>query len=140
TDVDMNNAPLCFTDDTWRDECMKSARSGGTLHRISGIDYFIFPKTMQLDMPPFVVGRPMWDNWMISKCLKLGAAVIDATMSICAIHPTHDFSHIEGGFDASRHGSDAQINRSQKAMIGTIKHCTWKYNQGKFVENPIGGI
>jgi hypothetical protein len=71
--------------------------SQGTLHAPAGSDYFIFPRTLFMDMPKFAIGRAGWDNWMIYMALKNGWHVIDATPSLMIIHQNHDYSHLPGG-------------------------------------------
>jgi hypothetical protein len=85
--------------------------TGGTLHGISGLDYFVFTKDMDVSMPPFIVGRPRWDNNFVTLVKGRGYPIIDATEIITAIHQNHDFSHIEGGFHASRFGEEAEYNK-----------------------------
>lgn len=65
----------------------------GDLHGYSGIDYFIFPKTLPHNLPDFAVGRIGWDNWLVFNMKKKGIPVIDATEKITAIHQNHSFSH-----------------------------------------------
>ena len=126
---------IYFTENVDFQFCSELAKSG-TLHGISGIDYFIFSKDVDLKMPPFVVGRPRWDNWVVGKCLSLGFAVIDATASIHALHQKHDFSHITGGYEASRNGKDALFNKRQDTQIpnATIRDCNWIFKDNKFEE------
>jgi hypothetical protein len=134
--IDINlNESLTFTNNTWKKRC-ESAMESGILHQISGIDYFIFSKHVNLEMPEFVVGRPRWDNWTIGKFLKFDYAVIDATSSINALHQKHDFSHITDGYVGSRNGPEALQNKIQDLdiMNATLKHCTWLYSNGKFIE------
>ncbi|MBF0405909.1 MAG: hypothetical protein HQM10_01040 [Candidatus Riflebacteria bacterium] len=68
----------------------------GKLHGMSGIDYFIFPKNL-IKMPPFAVGRPGWDSWLIFDMLQRNITVIDATESIKIIHQNHNYSHSSFG-------------------------------------------
>lgn len=65
-----------------------------TTQNFPGMDYFVFPKGMVTDMPPFIVGRRGWDNWLIYTIRARGIPVIDATDTIHAIHQNHDYSHI----------------------------------------------
>jgi len=60
---------------------------------IIGLDYFIFPCGLFRDIPPFAVGRPAWDNWLVYKARSLGLPVIDATKMVTAIHQNHAYSH-----------------------------------------------
>jgi len=41
----------------------------GDLHGSFGKDYFIFPREFLNGVPPFLVGRPKWDDWFLTKLL-----------------------------------------------------------------------
>ena len=81
----------------WEKEFLAITLKTAKLHRAAGSDYFIFPRTEFVDIPPFAVGRAGWDNWMIYKGRCDHLAVIDATASIQVIHQNHDFSHFSDG-------------------------------------------
>ena len=69
----------------------------GRLDDWVAMDYFAFPRGVYSDVPPFVVGRARWDNWMVYSALKREIPVIDGTADILAIHQNHDYSHLKGG-------------------------------------------
>jgi hypothetical protein len=94
-DLDVKQ-PLDF-DDGWDQKLRKVTRDKGELHRPAGSDYFIYPRSLFLDMPDFAIGRAGWDNWMIYSALENGWRVIDATPSLMVIHQNHDYSHLPGG-------------------------------------------
>ena len=64
------------------------------LQAFPGMDYFVFRKGMITEMPPFIVGRRGWDNWLVYDCRRRDIPVIDATGKVHAIHQNHDYSHI----------------------------------------------
>lgn len=76
----------------WADELLDKARKQGTLHGYSGLDYFLFPKGL-VRLPPFAVGRPGWDNWLLFAMQQKNVPVIDATAVVTIIHQNHDYSH-----------------------------------------------
>jgi hypothetical protein len=84
----------------------KSGRSEGP----QAIDYFVFPRGLYPRMPPFAIGRTAWDNWLLLEAWRSGAAVVDATAAITAIHFNHDYSHA-GGRDRVFNGPEAVRNR-----------------------------
>ena len=86
------------------------AQENGQLHGYSGIDYFLFPKSMYKKIPPFAVGRVGWDNWMIYHAIHLGAPVVDITPFFKAIHQNHDYSHLGGGQKQRDSGEEAKLN------------------------------
>jgi hypothetical protein len=82
------------------------------------IDYFVFSRDSPLvNLPPFAVGRPHWDNWMIYRARSLGMAVVDATPSVDALHQNHDYAHVPRGSGKSWHGPEADANA---ALAGDI--------------------
>lgn len=66
----------------------------GRLHPPAGSDYFAFPRVIDWGFPPFAVGRPGWDNWLIYRARAMRVPVIDATEAIPIIHQNHDYSHL----------------------------------------------
>ncbi len=58
------------------------------------IDYFVFPRGLWETIPPFAVGRPKWDNWMVFDAIRRGIPVVDATAAILALHQRHGYAHV----------------------------------------------
>ncbi len=83
--------------DNWSEELLHEVRTNGKLHGPTAMDYFVFPKDIFTDIPPFAIGRAGWDNWMIYHAQQQGWPVIDATPSITVIHQAHDYSHLPEG-------------------------------------------
>jgi hypothetical protein len=88
--------PFDFSD-AWPERLTDSVHRQGQLHRPTGSDYFLFPNTCYTEIPPFVIGRAGWDNWMIYQARKSRIPAIDATQDILIIHQNHDYSHLPGG-------------------------------------------
>ena len=59
------------------------------LHSPCGVDYFVFTRGLWPDIPPFVVGYPAFDNWLVADALTRDTAVVDATGTISAFHTDH---------------------------------------------------
>ena len=89
-------------------------RARGRLHHPAGSDYFIFPRHLFAEMPPFAIGRAGWDNWMIYQARQQGWPVIDGTLSIRAIHQSHDYSHLPG----SKPHYDLPESRQNEKLAG----------------------
>ena len=85
TDMDLTN-----------EECVVQLKqvmvSEGKIHPPLGSDVFVFPKFQysQQTMPPLVVGRPGWDNWMLYDARKRFNKLINFTGDYPAIvHQDH---------------------------------------------------
>ncbi|MDW8279318.1 MAG: hypothetical protein RMJ85_14965 [Anaerolineales bacterium] len=87
----------------WQERLRERVRRQGTLHRPAGSDYFLFPARCFVEIPPFVIGRAGWDNWMIYHARKSGFPAIDATHDVMIIHQNHDYSHLPGGRPHYKH-------------------------------------
>lgn len=81
----------------WETRLQARVQADGRLHPKAGSDFFIFPTQCYREIPELVVGRSMWDNWMIYKARRSGWTVVDATQSTTVIHQNHDYSHLPQG-------------------------------------------
>jgi hypothetical protein len=81
-------------DREWAERLRARVAREGHLAIPGAIDYFAFPRDLYRSIPPFAIGRPEWDQWMLFRARALGAALIDATAAVSAIHQEHDYQHI----------------------------------------------
>jgi hypothetical protein len=86
------------------------AAEQGVLHPASGSDYFVFPKGCMGMIPPFAVGRPGWDNWMIFRARQLRVPVVDASHAVLVIHQNHGYAHVPNGGGRDSQGPEAVQN------------------------------
>jgi hypothetical protein len=100
------------------------------------IDYFLFSRGLFGRIPPFAIGRPVYDNWLIWRASKRGAMVIDATDAISAIHQEHDYTYVirktreedaaaqavKVGHHPLAYTTEGQRNRKLAGGIGTSRH------------------
>ena len=85
-------------------------------------DYFVFPKGLYRDIPPFAIGRCFWSPWFVYTARKQGARVIDATELVTAVEFKHDYSHAASTGHASRlSGPEYELNRK---LFGSCKYFT----------------
>jgi len=108
-DLDVN-AEIDFKDG-WQKR-LKDGLRPENLHPPAGSDYFLFRRGTWEDLPPMVVGRAGYDNWLIYYCRSNGIKVIDASESITIIHQNHDYSHLAQGKKEAWSGKEAQDNLS----------------------------
>lgn len=104
------NELVNFDDPGWESNLRAAVVERGVLEKPDGLDYFVFPKGMFFDIPPFSVGRPGWDNWMIYRARYLRIPVIDVTPSVTVVHQIHDYSHHPQGKEGVWKGQEAQAN------------------------------
>lgn len=108
-----------FGDRHWPEAVRRDAQARGQLHPPSGIDYFVFRRGLWREIPPFAVGRTMWDNWLIYSARARRVPVVDATASVMAVHQNHDYSHDAGGWQGVWKGPEAERNM---ALAGGLDH------------------
>ena len=88
-----------------RAQALQEGRSRGA----TAIDYFVFTAGLFDPVPPFVVGRARFDNWLVWRARQRGV-VIDASAAVVAVHEQHDYAHVEGGLDEAHFGVEAERN------------------------------
>lgn len=93
-----------------RNELRQRALSGGRLRGYAALDYFVFPKSQFGPLPPFLIGRACFDNWLVWRVRELGDPVVDATRTVVAVHQSHDYAHVAGGLDEAYYGEEARHN------------------------------
>lgn len=130
-DLDVKE-PLDFTDTEWVSKLRERLVQSGTLHGISGIDYFLFSSGLFDEIPPFAVGRTTWDNWLIYRARQQRAAVVDVSEVVSIIHQNHDYSHTAGARTAVWKGPEA-IRNVELSDGGwhamTLEHATHRLTQ-----------
>jgi hypothetical protein len=103
---------------SWESSLRQTVEATGVLSPPLWIDYFVFSRDSPLvNLPPFAVGRPHWDNWMIYRARSLGIPVVDATPSVDAVHQKHEYAHVPRGAGKLWHGPEADANA---ALAGDI--------------------
>lgn len=96
----------------WEAALSKRIRKEGSIGSVDALDYFLFPKNGGVkDLPPFAVGRPVWDNWLIFRARQLKTPVIDATHAVMVIHQNHGYGHVPRQNGDHWEGPEAAMNR-----------------------------
>ena len=102
--------PVRFDAQGWEASLRSRGLRQGRMNIARSIDYFVFPRNLYPPLPEMALGRFWWDNWLIWKAHAVGAAVVDATAVVLAIHQNHDHSHYAGGREAMLAGEEAARN------------------------------
>ncbi len=112
--------PWDFENPSWSNQLLDLATKNGELVNVNAIDCFVFTPNGHLEkLPPFIVGRPEWDNWFIANARKKSVPVIDITRVCRVIHQNHDYSHVPQRRNSFWNGPEADHNHA--LMVASIK-------------------
>jgi hypothetical protein len=124
-----------FDDGRWRDRLRELVTTTERLRGKWGIDYFAFPSGLYGKVPPFAIGRAWFDNWLVWRARELGAAVVDATAAVTAIHQRHDYAHVSGGLDWAYKGPEATENlriAGGRGQVGSTRDAAYVLTRTRF--------
>jgi hypothetical protein len=109
--------PFAFESQDWDENLRLYAKQHGNQGSEYYIDYFVFPKGLFKNLPPFAIGRAAFDNWLLWKARSSGAIIVDASDMVVAVHQNHDYVHHPQGRDGVYLGPEAK--RNQELMGGS---------------------
>jgi hypothetical protein len=135
-DVDITEQ-LDFGDPGWSKALERRARKTGVERGLMSIDYFVFrPRTLG-ELPPFAVGRPYWDVWLLFHARASGVWVVDASPSVVVIHQNHDYSHVPHAVGSCWEGPEADENfrlaGGHRRFLFSLAHASHRLENGKLV-------
>jgi len=116
-DVDWDQ-PIDFAQPGWTDSIRSAARRANVQRPGNFIDYFIFSRGLCDGLLPLAIGRFAYDNYLLWRARSRGAALIDISPVVMAIHQNHDYSH-SNKFADVRQSPELKRNR---AMVGPWWH------------------
>lgn len=128
TEVDIS-FELDFNDSAWESKIRALAWDKGFLQVPGAIDYFVFNRGLFGRIPPFMIGRFVWDNWLMYRAREKGAAVIDASEVVLAVHQNHDYSYSSAVTTSSQKEQEIEYNRllcGGDERIFTLYDATYK--------------
>jgi len=134
TDV---TAPIDFSRVDWEQELVELARSEGYQRFYHNIDYFVFPRGLYAEIPPLVIGRIGWDPWLVGKAHDAGAAVVDVSDRVCAIHQNHDYGYHPQGMRGVWSDEEARRNceLTRGVRLMTIEDATYRLTSKGLLRN-----
>jgi hypothetical protein len=103
--------PFDFDRHDWEKNLRLYAREHGSPGSRFYIDYFVFPKGLFKNLPPFAIGRAAFDNWLLWRARSLGASLVDASQVVMAVHQNHDYAHHPEGKAGVYEGTEAKRNK-----------------------------
>ena len=133
-DVDVIT-PIDTSREDWTQKFLASAQEHHSVQNFPGMDYFIFPKGMLPDFPPFVVGRRGWDNWLIYHVRKRQIPVIDATPVLPVIHQNHSYAHVPQKEGTRWEGPESWNN---VRLVGNRQIYLWELADSDWLLTPQG--
>jgi len=80
----------------------------------------VFNRGLFTDLLPFALGRAAFDNWLLWRATVGGAALVDASSEVLAVHQNHDYAHHKQGQKGVWEGPEARRNRE---LMETWDHC-----------------
>ncbi len=109
-----------FESKNWEPRLRNQVLEKGKQRKPEWIDYFVFTRGLyEPDMPPFVIGRVFWDNWLVWKALDSKHPVVDASAMVMAVHQNHDYGYHPQGKSGVFYGAEAGRNYE---LAGGWKH------------------
>ena len=140
-DVDLTE-PINFDSPAWTTTVREKTRAEGKKLAPNGIDFFLQKGGVWGELPPMVVGRGMYDNWLIYHCRSRGIPVVDATEVALVVHENHDYSHIGGGKKTVDVGVEANRNLELGGgyrYMFTIQDADWRLTPKAMIRNWCRG-
>jgi hypothetical protein len=104
----------------WEERLITQVARQGKLYPHFAIDYFLFPKGIWGEIPPFTIGRPAWDNWILYRARSQNIPVIDLTKAAIVVHQNHDYSHHPQGWTGAMKGEESKQNIKLAGEIGHV--------------------
>jgi len=108
--------PIDFSRPSWEADVVALAREKGIQQPGYSVDYFAFRRGLYSHMPELVIGRVWWDHWLVWKARMEGAAVVDVSPLVTAVHQNHGYGYHPAG--AKGVWTDEQANRNWKNAGG----------------------
>ena len=103
--------PLSLESKDWEPQLRQRVLQDGRRRGPEWIDYFLFSRGLYAEgVPPFVVGRVFWDNWLVWKALAFNFPVIDVSDAVLAVHQNHDYGYHPLGRQGVFYGEEAGRN------------------------------
>lgn len=114
------NEEIDFKNDNWENNLKKMVKEKGELYSPMAIDYFVFKKGIFKEIPPFAVGRTVFDEWLLWDVWRRRGKIIDATPLVVAIHQNHEYRKKTGEKFNAWKSKEGKINLK---LAGGYKHC-----------------
>ena len=102
----------------WEEWLLTQVADRGKLYYHFAIDYFVFLKGILGEIPPFAIGRPAWDNWVLYRACSENVPVVELTKAVRVVHQSHDYSHHPSGWVGAMKGEESKQNIKLAGQVG----------------------
>ena len=118
----------------WEDDLRMLIKQNGVLYTIDGIDYFVFLRGLFNKIPPFLVGRVAWDNWLLYYARAQGASLVDTTQVVTIVHQNHNYAHVKDFVGNGWSSPEFKINFNiAKNRLFSLLDANWLLSSKGFV-------
>jgi hypothetical protein len=111
--------PIDFSRSDWQELAIARARSQGVQRSYNCVDFFLYPRGLYPEIPPLVIGRNWWDQWLVWKARDSGVAIVNVSDVVTIIHQNHDYRYHPQGITGVWQDEEAQRNIQ---LAGGHKH------------------
>jgi hypothetical protein len=129
--------PIAFAEN-WEKIFEEAYLSSSKLQPPWGSDHFVFRKGQYSidNIPPMLVGRPGWDNWMFYNALKRGLKLIDLSPSVLVLHQNHDYAHKSQNTIVKRTEDTTNLKFLSKNYLQpfTLRTCNYSFENNSVVK------
>ena len=107
--VDLDD-PEAYASPNSEERLRELVRRQNLYSSLGAMDYFVFSRGLFGAIPPFAIGRGLWDNWLVWKALTVRAPVVDASDVTFVVHQNHAQSKatVYGGEEGHRNSTLAE--------------------------------
>ena len=131
-DIDWET-PIDFARTDWTEELLAAVEVRGRLRDPAYMDFFVFRRGAIGSLPPFAIGRPAWDNYLIMHLLRRRVPIVDLSLAVAALHQNHGYTHIPQWRGKMWEGPEAERNlafaaehfRGFKPLHYSIRNAQW---------------
>lgn len=102
--------------------------------RCDGLDYFLYPRNCSLAgiMPPFLLGEPVWENWLLREAINHRIKVVDTSADVVTLHLDSTQAHRTVKEPPTRGIVPFEF---QSADMNGLRFADFKVQQGKMIPN-----
>jgi hypothetical protein len=117
---DMELSESLSFDADWEDRLRERAQRFGMLHPATAVDFFVFEKGLWSGIPPFAIGRGLYDQWLLYKARSMRLPVIDATRRVLSVHQNHSRPHLLEGSGPTEYAGNFALADGYKHAYTTL--------------------